>query len=231
MRHTSFLARPMAVAIAVGAAITVITGSASASTRTYSTEQAPQMDNAIAATGHAPTGLLRFPDGMVALVRRLPSNSRDLPRLPRGERYAPVVLVVREIHAPDTPLPRPSARPAAPSRPDSASGCTPLFGATTCIYVYGSGLQVIYWTTGVSLKKPPSNPEAFYLINGVVRQINEFFGTDASGFQIDPFGYESTYFSYVNGDPDPLIFGNNTKVCNYWTGAAITSKPCETVHS
>jgi hypothetical protein len=193
------------------------------------------MGNAVQAAEHAPTGLLRSPDGMVALARLLPSNSPDLPRLSRGERYAPVVMFVREIRAPDTPLPQPPARQASASGPSvipqSASGCTPAFGATTCIYVYGSGLKVIYWTTGVSLKKPPSNPEAFYLINGAIRQVNEFFGTDASGFQVDPFGYESTYFFYVNGTPEPLIFGNNTKVCNYWTGAAITSKPCETVHA
>jgi hypothetical protein len=168
---------------------------------------------------------------MVALARLLPSNSPYLPKLPRGERYAPVVLFIKEIQAPRTSLRAHQAPASVPAVvPKSASGCTPFFGATTCIYVYGSGLQVIYWTTGVNLKSPPSNPEAFYLINGNVRQVNEFFGTDASGFQIDPFGYESTYFYYINGTPEPLIFGNNTQVCNYWTGAAITSKPCETVH-
>jgi hypothetical protein len=231
MRLAKSLTKTILAVIATGAAVAVSAGTASAST--HSADKALSKGNAIEVIGHVPTGLIRSRDGMVTLSRLLPSNSPDLPKLPRGEEYAPVVWFAQEIHAPNIPLPQAPAQPATTTRvpriPETASGCTPFFSPHTCIYVYGKGLEVIYWTTGVNLRKPPSNPEDFYLLNGKVEQIHEFFGTDASGFQLDPYGWDFTYFYYVNGTPEPEIFPNNTQVCNYWTGAAIISKPCERV--
>ena len=141
---------------------------------------------------------------------------------------------MKEISPATHPIPVPKQlAPRSIMTPDTANGCSPqvTFGNQTCISVYGTGLEVIYWTTGVNLKSPPSSPSALYLVSGAVREVNDFPGTDASGFQWDPFGYQSTYLFYINGTPEPLIFGNNTKVCNEWNGAAIHTEPCETVHA
>jgi hypothetical protein len=232
MRFTGFLTRPMAIATAVGTAVVLIVGGTSASAGTSPAGHSPRA--AVRVVRHGSTSVLYFRDGMVVVSRWLKGNSRELPRLPRGERYAAQVMYNTEIRPPDIPLRQLVAGLRGDDvRPDSASGCTPYGGTVppyTCIYVYGSGLQVIYWTTGVTLKKPPSTPTSYYLINGTVRDTNAFY-TTSSGFGLDTLGYLLTYAFYIAGSPTPYIFGNNTKVCNYWTGAAIKSEPCETVHS
>jgi hypothetical protein len=222
----------MAIATVVGTAIVLIAGSASASAATRPAAQSPQA--AVRVVRHGSTSILYFRDGMVVVSRWLKGNSPELPRLPRGERYAAQVMYNTEIRPADIPLRQllPGRRVDS-VRPDSASGCTPYGGLIppyTCIYVYGSGLQVIYWTTGVTLKSPPSTPTSYYLINGTVRDTNAFY-TTSSGFGLDTLGYLLTYAFYIAGSPTPYIFPNNSKVCNYWTGAAIKSEPCETVHS
>lgn len=232
MRLRGLLTKAMTTAVAVSAAVVLVAGNASASTRTSQARHSPQA--AVRIVKHGSTSILYFRDGMVVVSRWLKGDSRELPRLPRGERYAAQVMYNTEIHAPDISLRQLVAKSRPDGiRPDSASGCTPyggLIAPYTCIYVYGSGLQVIYWTTGVTLKSPPSTPTSYYLINGTVRDTNAFY-TTSSGFGLDTLGYLLTYAFYIAGSPTPYIFGNNTKVCNYWTGAAIKSEPCETVHS
>lgn len=215
-----------ATALSVGALTTTASAASAANTSTGTQSAGHPVLPDAPSIGHAPTGLLHAPNGMVALSQLLSANSPELPTLPQGEHYAPHVLLVQEIQEPTAPATSPSA-----VIPNTASGCTPFLAPHTCISVVGSGLKATYWTTGVNLKSPPSNPEAFYLVNGEVRDINEFFGTDASGFQWDPFGYLMTFFNYTNNIPDDVIFANNTKVCNRWTGAAVTTLPCETIHA
>lgn len=230
MRLTGFLTRPMTIAIAVGTAAALFAGNASASTRTSPAGHSPQA--AVRVVKHGSTSVLYFRDGMVVVSRWLRGSSRELPRLPRGERYAARVMYNTEVRPPDIRLRQLVAEHRSNGvRPDSASGCTPNGGVIapyTCIYVDGSGLEVVYWTTGVTLKSPPSTPTSYYLINGTVRDTNAFY-TTSSGFGLDTLGYYLTYAYYLAGSPTPYIFGNNTKVCNYWTGAAIKSEPCETV--
>lgn len=153
----------------------------------------------------------------------LASTSPALPNLPSGLHYSPEVLV-KKIRV-----------QVGIAIPDSASGCTPAFGARTCIYVNGSGLKVVYWTTDVNI---PVNsgwiyPNAYYLVNGAVRQEDDFEieGSEGGAFT-DPLGYDNTYLEYISGERNTYVtFANNTKLCNFWTGASIKSQPCETVKS
>jgi hypothetical protein len=197
----------------VGALTCLLAGALPASAGTSQ----PAAGNAGARIQQAQTGILRLPNGMVVSVKHLRSTSPELPQLPRGVQYAPEVTAVTVLHA-------------VSDSPYNASGCTPRFGATTCIYVNGSGLKVVYWTTAVSLKSGKTYPTAYYEVNGKVEEYDAFEVESNGGLWTDPIGWDYTYEFYIAGHPAPYYFSSNVEVCNFWTGAAINSLPCESVH-
>lgn len=179
-----------------------------------------------------PTKALRLPNGMVVSESWTKSTSAALPKLPRGLRYASEVLSVKVRNVPSAQVVQSRAIRSSVITPDTGSGCTPFLSPRTCIYVNGSGLRVNYWTTAVNINSGTTYPTSFYEINGLVREYIGFELEGSGGFFTDPIGYQQTYLEYISGERDDyLIFGNNTKVCNFWTGAAVSTLPCLTVHS
>jgi len=172
--------------------------------------------------------ILHLSNGLVASVRHLTSTSPGLPRLPRGVHYAPEVTAVTVRGA--LPVTR-ALRPQSAGSPDTASGCTPYFGSRTCIYIVGSGLDVTYWTTSVTVNSGTRYPIAYYEVNGVVEEYDSLVTDGGSGLFQDPLGWENTYLYYSQGHPVPYTFRSNVKACNFWTGAVVNTLPCESIHS
>jgi hypothetical protein len=96
--------------------------------------------------------------------------------------------------------------------PDSASGCN----QQTCIFVWGNGAHVSYWSTTGSTTRADRCTQAAAWIGGTIAYYGDLYCSTNS------FYYSLLLSNYTFGGT------GNLQVCNTWVNGP-KGKPCETI--